>query len=194
MGNANYPLAFAELLAGAVLLDKGVQAFKGGLSPSTPASGSGSVAGVTQTPQTMPASGPAAAELLLVSAKAAAAANIPYSSSVQAGGLLAGFRSDCSGFVSWLLSRVYPNFGDQTTVTIPENPNIAPGEGRFVTLWNRPEPGQAGHVIVEILNQWFESGGGNNPNSGGGPAAITPAQAMSELAGGGFDPLHPQGL
>ena len=197
-GTASYPLAFAELLAGAVLLDKGVQAFKGGLSntsasASTPAASGGSAATPTGS-QKQPTTGPAGAELMLTSAEAASAAGIAYSSAVQGSGLLSGFRSDCSGFVSWLMSRAYPGFGDQTTVTIPDNSNIAPGEGQYVTLWNRPLPGQEGHVIIEILNHWFESGGGTNTSPGGGPTSITAAQAMQELAGGGFDPLHPVGM
>lgn len=45
---ANYPLAFGELLAGAILLDKGVQAFKTGLG-NTSASSS-STGGVSPSP------------------------------------------------------------------------------------------------------------------------------------------------
>lgn len=40
---ANYPLAFGELLAGSILLDKGIQAFKSGLS-STPTTGGAAAA------------------------------------------------------------------------------------------------------------------------------------------------------
>ena len=59
---ANYPLAFGELLAGAILLDKGVQAFKtglgntsasssstGGVSPSSPGDGLGATGTATAT-------------------------------------------------------------------------------------------------------------------------------------------------
>jgi hypothetical protein len=183
VAGANLALMFAAAAAGAVAIDYGVKQLK----PAFASSGTTASSSTTGTAQ--PATGPAAAETMLAKAKLASAAGIPYSTNVQTSGLLAGFRSDCSGFVSWIMSQADPNFGDQTTVTIPSSQGMQTGPGQYVTLWNRPLAGQAGHVIIEILGQWFESGGQN----GTGPAQITPDQAASEIAGG-LTPLHPQGL
>jgi hypothetical protein len=185
MASANLAFMFAGLAAGAVVIDYGVKQLK-------PAFASSSAAASTSSSTTGPVQGvigPPVAEKMLAAAQAASRLNLPYSTSVQTSGLLAGFRQDCSGFVSWILSQADPNFGDQTTVTIPGSPGIQSGPGSYVTIWNRPLAGQAGHVIIEILGQWFESGGQN----GTGPAEITPDQAASEIAGG-LTPLHPTGL
>jgi hypothetical protein len=42
---------------------------------------------------------------MLAVAKAISALNLPYSQSVQNSGPLAGWRQDCSGFVSYLLNN-----------------------------------------------------------------------------------------
>lgn len=141
------------------------------------------------------------AQAMLAAAQAASAAGIPYSGSVQASGLLAGFRSDCSGFVTWVLSRGgVPGVADQTTVTLP--PLLAAGPGVTVTVWNRPLPGQQGHVIIDIGGSggsWYESGG----RSGGGPHQMSTADVVAELGTSqlgsgitpnGFLPLHPLGM
>ena len=130
---------------------------------------------------------------MLAAAEAASAANIPYSTTVQTSGLLAGFRADCSGFVSYLVNIADPSFGDQDTVTIPSSPGLTAGQGQYVTLWDRPAAGAAGHVIIEILGRWFESGGGTNPTEGGGPAEITAADAETEIEDG-MSAYHPTGL
>jgi membrane-bound lytic murein transglycosylase B len=101
--------------------------------------------------------------------------------------------TDCSGFVSWVLDQVYPGFGNQTTVTLPGQPGVQFGVGHWVTMWDRPLPGNAGHVIINILGTWFESGGNTTYNPAGGIAPMSEAQAVGELAGG-FLPFHLQGL
>ena len=65
--------------------------------------------------------------------------------------------TDCSGFVSYLMG---PNgIGDWSqsyaTPGIPTAPGIQPGKGSYVTIWNNPNPGDAGHVWIEIMGQYF---------------------------------------
>ena len=86
--------------------------------------------------------------------------------------------TDCSGFVSWVLDQVDPGFGNQTTVTLPDQPDVHPGVGHYVTMWDRPLPGNAGHVIINILGTWFESGGNTTYNPAGGIAPMSEAQAV----------------
>ena len=102
--------------------------------------------------------------------------------------------TDCSGFVSWVLDQVYPGFGNQTTVTLPGQPGVQFGVGHYVTMWDRPLPGNQGHVIINILGTWFESGGNTTYNPAGGIAPMSETQAVGEVAGGGFLPYHLQGL
>lgn len=212
MAGLNLPLAFAELLVGAVVMDA---ALKGdsianvikGQAKQSPVTGLGGTTAGGQSGQgsgggsgVAPSNASPNASLMLAAATAASAAHIPYSTSVQSTGLLAGFRSDCSGFVSWVLSKGGINTGDATTVTLPSF--LQSGPGSQVTVWNRPLPGQQGHVIINILGHWFESGGG----AGGGIINMTAGQVASELGvsnlaalGGGqtpngFQPLHPNGL
>ncbi len=102
--------------------------------------------------------------------------------------------TDCSGFVSWVLDQVYPGFGNQTTVTLPGQPGVQFGVGHYVTMWDRPLPGNQGHVIINILGTWFESGGNTSYNPAGGIAPMSETQAVGEVAGGGFLPFHLNGL
>ena len=190
-------MAGGFLLVGAALVGLMVVASKAGAASSTTGAGQGSGGGDSTNPLAAPS-----ADAMLAAAQAAAAANIPYSTSVNSSGLLAGFRSDCSGFVSWVLHMGGVNVGDATTVTLPSSSGIASGPGQQVTLWNRPLPGQQGHVIIDILGNWFESGG----QAGGGIISMTTAQVESELGvsslsqlgsgatPNGFQPLHPVGL
>ena len=187
--DANLVLVVGAVIAGAVVIDYGTKAVKGAFA-STPTVSDSTASGITGS---QPTTGPAGAEKMLAAATAASAANIPYSQSVQTSGLLAGFRSDCSGFVSWVVSQAIPGFGDQDTVTMASDPNLVAGRGTYVTLWDRAQPGDAGHVIIEILGRWFESGGGTNTSPGGGPAEISAAAAAQEISNG-MSPYHPQGL
>jgi hypothetical protein len=154
------------------------------------ASAETSLAGTGQT-------GLAGAETMLVAAYSAVGG--PYSqgnhdSLGQSAADLRRAGTDCSGFVSWVLDQVDPGFGDQTTVTLPDQPGVLPGVGQYVTMWDRPLPGDQGHVIINILGTWFESGGNTAYNPAGGIATISETQAVGELTGGGFLPYHLKGL
>jgi hypothetical protein len=181
----NAVLVVGAVIAAGIVIDYGVRAIKPAFT-STSSTSSSSTPATAAPAIGSHSTGLAGADAMLAAATAASAANavIPYSTSVNTTGLLAGFRSDCSGFVSWVVSHADPSFGDQTTDTIPSTPGVSAGAGQYVTLWDRPQAGAAGHVIIEILGQWFESGGDTNTTSSGGPTEISQAQAETEIQGG----------
>jgi len=141
--------------------------------------------------------GLAGAETMLVAAFSAVGGPYSQANHDSFGQTSADLRragTDCSGFVSWVLDQVDPGFGNQTTVTLPAQPGIQPGVGQYVTMWDRPLPGDQGHVIVNILGTWFESGGNSSYNPAGGISPMSEAEAVGELSGGGFLPYHLSGL
>ncbi len=141
--------------------------------------------------------GLAGAETLLVAAFSAVGGPYSQANHDSFGRSAAELRqtgTDCSGFVSWVLDQVDRGFGNQTTVTLPDQPRIHPGVGQYVTMWDRPLPGDQGHVIINILGTWFESGGNSADNPSGGISPMSEAQAVGELSGGGFLPYHLKGL
>jgi cell wall-associated NlpC family hydrolase len=75
---------------------------------------------------------------------------------------------DCSGFVSAVLHAGGYLVEPVDTVALPQQIGIVPGKGKFVTVYDRALPGQSGHVIIEIMGQFFESGGSAGPWGGGG--------------------------
>jgi hypothetical protein len=98
--------------------------------------------------------------------------------------------TDCSGFVSYLMG---PNgIGDwsQSYVTpgIPTAPGLQSGKGSYVTIWNNPNPGNAGHVWIEILGQYFESSGS------GGVHQMDQSEVNQYLSSGQYQPFHPAGM
>jgi hypothetical protein len=98
--------------------------------------------------------------------------------------------TDCSGFVSYLMG---PNgIGDWSqsyaTPSIPSAPGMQPGQGSYVTIWNNPNPGNAGHVWIEILGQYFESSGS------GGVHQMDQAEVNEYLKSGQYQPFHPAGM
>jgi hypothetical protein len=98
--------------------------------------------------------------------------------------------TDCSGFVSYLMG---PNgIGDWSqsyaTPSIPTAPGMQPGQGSYVTIWNNPNPGNAGHVWIEILGQYFESSGS------GGVHQMDQAEVNDYLKSGQYQPFHPAGM
>ncbi len=98
--------------------------------------------------------------------------------------------TDCSGFVSYLMG---PNgVGDWTqsyaTPGIPSAPGIESGKGSYVTIWNNPNPGNAGHVWIEIMGQYFESSGS------GGVHQMDPSEVIQYLNSGEYQPFHPAGM
>lgn len=141
--------------------------------------------------------GLAGAETMLVAAFSAVGGPYSQANHDSFGQTAADLRragTDCSGFVSWVLDQVDPGFGSQTTVTLPAQPGIQPGVGQYVTMWDRPLPGNQGHVIINILGTWFESGGNTAYNPAGGISPLSEGQAVGELTGGGFLPYHLKGL
>lgn len=136
----------------------------------------------------------------LAAAEQAASEGIPYSTAIQSSGLLAGFRADCSGFVDYILAKSGYNVGGDTTVSLASAIRHGKGSPQGITLWDIPQPGQSGHVIIDIAGQWFESGG----MLGKGPTRMTIPEveqelgvsSLSQLTNGptprGFIPLSPQ--
>jgi hypothetical protein len=97
--------------------------------------------------------------------------------------------TDCSGFVSYLMGQNGVGDWSQSYATpgIPTAPGIESGKGSYVTIWNNPSPGNAGHVWVEILGQYFES-------SGGGVHQMDPSEVNQYLNSGEYQPFHPAGM
>jgi hypothetical protein len=98
--------------------------------------------------------------------------------------------TDCSGFVSYLMG---PNgSGDWSqsyaTPSIPTAPGLQSGKGSYVTIWNNPNPGNAGHVWIEILGQFFESSGS------GGVHQMDQSEVNQYLNSGEYQPFHPAGM
>jgi cell wall-associated NlpC family hydrolase len=100
---------------------------------------------------------------------------------------------DCSGFVSAVLHAGGYLSSPQTTDTLPSVPGIEAGPGQYVTIYDRDETGQPGHVIVDLGGQFYESGGEVGPWGGGGgvePIATPSAAYLATFN----DVLHPAGL
>jgi len=98
--------------------------------------------------------------------------------------------TDCSGFVSYLMG---PNgIGDWSqsyaTPSIPTAPGMQSGRGSYVTIWNNPNPGNSGHVWIEILGQYFESSGS------GGVHQMDQGEVNTYLKSGQYQPFHPAGM
>jgi hypothetical protein len=98
--------------------------------------------------------------------------------------------TDCSGFVSYLMGPNGTGDWSQSYATpgIPTAPGIEPGKGSYVTIWNNPNPGNAGHVWIEILGQYFESSGS------GGVHQMDPSEVNQYLNSGQYQPFHPTGM
>jgi cell wall-associated NlpC family hydrolase len=100
---------------------------------------------------------------------------------------------DCSGFVSAVLHAGGYLSSPQDTETLPSAPGIESGPGQYVTIYDRNESGQEGHVIVDIGGQFYESGGEAGAWGGGGGVqriATPPASYLATFN----DVLHPAGL
>jgi cell wall-associated NlpC family hydrolase len=100
---------------------------------------------------------------------------------------------DCSGFVSAVLHAGGYLSQPADTTTLPQQPGIEPGPGQYVTVYDRAQPGQTGHVIIEINGQFYESGGSQGAWGGGGGVEKIDPPPASYLAT--FpNVLHPAGL
>jgi cell wall-associated NlpC family hydrolase len=101
---------------------------------------------------------------------------------------------DCSGFVSAVLHAGGYLSQPADTTTLPSQPGIVSGPGQYVTIYDRDANGQgAGHVIIQIDGQFYESGGESGAWGGGGGVEKINRPSDSYLAT--FDRvLHPEGL
>ena len=73
---------------------------------------------------------------------------------------------DCSGFVSAVLHAGGYLSQPADTTSLPGQAGIASGPGQYVTIYDRAQPGEHGHVIIEINGQFYESGGETGPWGG----------------------------
>jgi hypothetical protein len=66
------------------------------------------------------------------------------------------------------------------------------GAGKAITVWNNEQAGNAGHVFIQIGQQYFASEGGS------GIKQISAGEAAGYIAhgsdGGTYQALHPKGL
>jgi cell wall-associated NlpC family hydrolase len=100
---------------------------------------------------------------------------------------------DCSGFVSAVLHAGGYLSSPADTSSLPSQPGILSGPGQYVTIYDRDGNGQAGHVIIEIADQFYESGGTSGAWGGGGGVEKIGRPSDSYLAS--FNRvLHPAGL
>jgi cell wall-associated NlpC family hydrolase len=100
---------------------------------------------------------------------------------------------DCSGFVSAVLHAGGYLSSPQDTATLPSASGIEPGPGQYVTIYDRDESGQEGHVIIDLDGQFYESGGEAGPWGGGGGVERIATPSAAYLATFN-DILHPVGL
>jgi cell wall-associated NlpC family hydrolase len=105
-------------------------------------------------------------------------------------GLQPGY--DCSGFVSAVLHAAGYLTAPVNTQSLPSQPGIRPGPGRFVTIFDRTDAGGSDHVIIEIDGEWWESGG--STGSGGGAAVHRIAGISAAYLATFNQVLHPRGL
>jgi hypothetical protein len=101
---------------------------------------------------------------------------------------------DCSGFVSAVLHAAGYLTEPVTTQSLPSQPGIERGPGKWVTIFDRTDAGSLtqDHVIVEINGQWWESGGSSTT---GGGASVHRVRSISPSYLATFNLiLHPRAL
>jgi cell wall-associated NlpC family hydrolase len=100
---------------------------------------------------------------------------------------------DCSGFVSAVLHAGGYLSSPVDTTALPSQAGMESGPGQYVTIYDRAQPGQSGHVIVQIDGQFYESGGMHGAWGGGGGVEKIAQPSASYLST--FETvLHPAGL
>jgi cell wall-associated NlpC family hydrolase len=100
---------------------------------------------------------------------------------------------DCSGFVSAVLHAGGYLSQPADTTSLPSQAGIESGPGQYVTIYDRAQPGENGHVIIDIGGQFYESGGSAGAWGGGGGVEKIGTPSASYLAT--FpNVLHPSGL
>jgi cell wall-associated NlpC family hydrolase len=135
----------------------------------------------------------AAAQVQAMTSKANSLVGLPY---VWGGGHSGwGPQSgyDCSGFVSAVLHAGGYLSQPADTTSMPNQPGIQSGPGQYVTIYDRAQPGENGHVIIDINGQFYESGGSAGAWGGGGGVEKIGTPSAAYLAT--FpNVLHPSGL
>jgi cell wall-associated NlpC family hydrolase len=100
---------------------------------------------------------------------------------------------DCSGFVSAVLHAGGYLSQPADTTTMPQQAGIESGPGQYVTIYDRAQPGENGHVIIDVNGQFYESGGSAGTWGGGGGVEKINRPSDAYLAT--FpNVLHPAGL
>jgi cell wall-associated NlpC family hydrolase len=100
---------------------------------------------------------------------------------------------DCSGFVSAVLHAGGYLSQPADTTSLPDQAGIESGPGQYVTIYDRAQPGDSGHVIIEVNGQFYESGGQSGAWGGGGGVEKINRPSDAYLAT--FpNVLHPAGL
>jgi hypothetical protein len=119
---------------------------------------------------------------------------LPYVYGGGHGGWAASVGYDCSGFVSAVLHSAGYLAEPVTTQTLPGQPGILPGPGRFVTIFDRTDAPTTSedHVIIDINGQFWESGGSSS--AGGGPRVHRLVHPSLGYLATFNRLLHPRGL
>ena len=99
---------------------------------------------------------------------------------------------DCSGFVSAVLHAGGYLSSPVDTTALLSQAGMESGPGQYVTVYDRAQPGQSGHVIIQINGQFYESGGMHGAWGGGGVQKI--AQPSASYLSTFETILHPAGL
>jgi cell wall-associated NlpC family hydrolase len=110
----------------------------------------------------------ASVKLSAMRTAAAALEGLPYVYGGGHGGWTLSAGYDCSGFVSAVLHAAGYLTEPVTTQTLPSQPGIVSGPGRWVTIFDRTDAASTteDHVIIELDGQWWESGGSSTDGGG----------------------------
>jgi hypothetical protein len=186
-GSGSSPSAFASQLASAQAAQPSESAALGTGTTPTALPSSLDVSGVGAT------SGLSGAARMLAAAKGAlggAYSQANHDAVADSASQIQQNGTDCSGFVSYLMGPNGIGAWSQSyaTPSIPTAPGMQPGQGSYVTIWNNPNPGNAGHVWIEILGQYFESSGS------GGVHQMDQGEVNMYLKSGQYQPFHPAGM
>jgi cell wall-associated NlpC family hydrolase len=159
-------------------------------------SGLGTTSGLATTPglgSTGMATGSAGAQVQAMTNMADSLVGKPYVYGGGHGGWGPQTGYDCSGFVSAVLHAGGYLSQPADTTSLPQQAGMEPGPGQYVTVYDRAQPGQSGHVIIEINGQFYESGGSHGAWGGGGGVEKIGTPSPDYLAT--FpNVLHPAGL
>jgi cell wall-associated NlpC family hydrolase len=119
---------------------------------------------------------------------------LPYVYGGGHGGWTLSGGYDCSGFVSAVLHAAGYLTEPVTTQTLPSQPGVVSGPGRWVTIFDRTDASSTteDHVIIDIDGQWWESGGSSTD---GGAASVHRITDISQAYLETFNlVLHPRSL